>query len=238
MKRFKDISTFTFSATKDEKDVLEGLCSKNNSENFSEYVRTKYEETRAFFKQNLDLFIKNKTVSVCISLPEETLKLIAEDANKYAEGNRTLLMRAFIGLIERLSGNKEESALTEKQLVRKMKLESCSKMVEDLKQECDASGHHIVRLYGKHGEKTPYARCSICDSDFGLYCEDSPDHACHIDVNKKTGKVDLLTGISILPPSNSELLIAQGRCLFCGKTAEEKEQEFEDSLYKEEKLVS
>ena len=87
--------------------------------------------------------------------------------------------------------------------------ENCKHKV--LVKQPDASGH-----YGS-------AECEGCDSDFGWYCPDSPDHRCHYWMDTENGQnsVLLLDGTRHELPAETEEPCYDW-CLFCGHPEERK----------------
>ncbi len=84
-----------------------------------------------------------------------------------------------------------------------------------LQEECP---HKVGPLDKRHAS----AVCEGCNKDFGWYCPDSPDHACHYEAYE--GKVELIDGTVVDPPADHENkgLASYDACIYCGHPDERK----------------
>lgn len=88
----------------------------------------------------------------------------------------------------------------------------------ELQSGCD---HKILIREKDHRGWYGSGECAGCFADFGWYCPDSPDHACHYYTTN--GKVILIDGTETAPPpGHNEDREDCDWCIFCGSPDERK----------------
>lgn len=92
------------------------------------------------------------------------------------------------------------------------------KNIKEAQKELDnllcSCTHKIVN---KHNS----AFCIICDSWFGWFCDESPDHSCHY--FSENGKVKLNDGTLVDIPEDHDVDYEnEDECIFCGQPEERK----------------
>lgn len=109
-----------------------------------------------------------------------------------------------------------------------MNLKERKEKIKQLRAEADAKNAEAFDLIKNclhkivHQEPDEFgygfAECEGCDTQFGWYCPDSPDHVCHYFT--ENSNVELMTGeLIISPPHKYETYDC---CLYCGHPGERK----------------
>jgi hypothetical protein len=93
---------------------------------------------------------------------------------------------------------------------------------EELKDALAAHTHILIK---KGSEDYAGADCVICEKDFGWWCPESPDHACHYySITTADGfTVTMINGEEyLLPKDHVDTYETEDQCIFCGQPEERK----------------
>jgi hypothetical protein len=106
--------------------------------------------------------------------------------------------------------------------IEKMKLESCQIKLDMLLKLCK---HSIVK-------KHEFVVCEVCGDEFGWWCPESPDHACHY-FSKYEGEEPNIRRVVVLRDGKEDSSFLKNKvpatrfesfdfCLYCSKPHERK----------------
>lgn len=152
---------------------------------------------------------------------------VVVDARLKMFGNDTKIIK-----IVQLSGEISEYLITYKQLQEDFSLQqNVVKKVRQnlfhyLKDDSNSYGKLFYRAKDKceHnivGKIDSYAKCDICQENFGWFCPQSPDHVCHYYTDNETGLIVLRNGDTVKPaPDHDSRYETHDECLFCGSPDE------------------
>ncbi len=146
-----------------------------------------------------------KTSNFCSKCGEDVRH---EKRNKVIEDVAEIELEAFDVISEELEDDDREDLLVQVgKLIQRLK-----KIKSKLIDNCN---HNIIEAGGG-------AICSICTTDFGWYCEESPDNTCHY----STSSLDSTIGIQLVTGGFHEMDESYDydpdRCIFCGEPKERK----------------